>query len=252
MHQQLLRRLPISLVAAVTAAAFGAPAAVADSDVTVIGGDAEDVVRCVNDGSGKQKNKCRAKASGGDVVLEDVDIHFTGRDAAMRINGGVVTALSVSGGDADAGAVCLNESGERAKQISICRLKAQGGRVAMRGVETVLHRSDGTTKKVRRDLMAVGPRPAPSHAHCIGAGRETCDASAGGATVAIEDVNVFDRATGTTRTSVDVLVRGGDATASVFCGNFGGSGPVQMNHCAATALGGDATLRNVRLHVYER
>lgn len=252
MRQHLLRRLHIALLAAIGVGVMGASATYADGDVTVIGGDAIDVVRCVNDGSGKQRNKCRANAHGGDVVLKDVDIHFIGRDPAMRVNGGAVSVLSVSGGEATAGAVCLNESSERTRRLSVCRLKAQGGRVVMRGVETVLHRADGTTRKVRRDLMAVGPRPAPRHAHCIGVSKEICDVRAAGATVAIEDVDVFDRATGVSRTAVDVLVRGGDATASVFCANFGGSGPVQMNRCSATASGGDATLRDVRLHVYER
>src|SRR3712207_6764263 len=68
----LSRRLSFALAAALTGCAVFPFAAVADSDVIVVGGDAADVVRCVTDGGGKQKNKCSAKASGGDVVLENV------------------------------------------------------------------------------------------------------------------------------------------------------------------------------------
>lgn len=236
----------------VTAAAF---AAVQAETVRFDGGDAYDEVNCRNLAPDPivQRNRCKAAAEGGHVSLQDVDIHFEAK-AVLQVNGGSVDVVSVGGGDAAAAAVCINESGGTvaARSINVCRSRAQGGAVALRNVQIVIHRRDGSTVTRRRDVMAVANRAARGNATCVGltGSAPTCDARAGGGAVEMRNVDLVE-SSGRTRTNVDVAVTGGDATALVHCRNSASGARVQINLCSATAKGGDAVLRNVRLHAYE-
>jgi hypothetical protein len=243
-------RICLSTLVAVSALAM---ASQARASIVIAGADGTDTVDCRNTApSGSQQNKCSARAEGGDVSLKTVDIHFDA-GATLQVNGGSVDAISVGGGDASAGAVCVNDAGSmiKSKQISICRVWAQGGRVSFRNVQFIVHRSNGTTTTKRRDLFAVGSRPAMTHAVCAkrGNGIASCDADGNGAVVGMHHVDVVDRTTNTTTSDVDVSITGGDATANVFCGNSATTGSVQVNRCSATALGGDVALQDVRFFV---
>jgi hypothetical protein len=92
-------------------------------------------------------------------------------------------------------------------------------------------------------------RPARSNAVCTarGSSEASCDASAGGGVVLMRNVNLFDRKTNESRTNISVEVTGGDATALVICGSSG----TGRSKCSASAEGGDVTLEDVRLHVWE-
>lgn len=236
----------------VTAAAFAGAGA---ETVRFDGGDAYDEVQCRNLAPDAivQRNRCKANAQGGHVNLQDVDIHFAGR-AVMRVNGGDVDVVSVGGGDASAAAVCVNESGGvvAARSVNVCRSRAEGGTVALRNVQILIHRRDGSTVKRRRDIVGVAKRPARAAVACaaLTGGAPTCDARAGGGAVEMRNVDLVE-GSGRTRTNVNVSVTGGDATAIVRCRNSAGGARVQINVCSATAKGGDAILRNVRLHAYE-
>ncbi len=241
----------VSALAATGAAFGGAPAETVRFD----GGDAFDEVLCQNAAVAPvvQHNRCQARAEGGHVSLQDVDIHFDGR-AVVQVNGGEVDVISVGGGDAGATAVCVNDAGGTvtARSIDLCRSRAQGGAVTLRNVQVVLHRRDGSVVVRRRDLRAVATRPPRSEVRCasLAGVAPACDARAGGGAVEMRNVDLVERS-GRTRTNIDVSVTGGDATAIVRCHNSATGVRVQINHCSATAEGGDATLRDVRLHAYE-
>ena len=219
------------------------------------GGDAIDEVLCRNlaPDAVVQRNRCKAKAQGGEVALQNVEIHFEG-PALVQVNGGGVDVVSVGGGDATAAAVCVNESGGvvAGKSVNVCRARAQGGAVLFRNVQIIVHRKNGTTTTRRRDVVAVANRPARSHVACAGlsAGTPRCDARAGGGNVEMRNVDLVE-SSGRTRTNVNISVTGGDATAIVLCRNSATGTKVQVNVCSATAKGGDAILRNVTLHAYE-
>ena len=137
----------------------------------------------------------------------------------------------------------------RGKRVSKCRAKARGGAVKFRNVKVILHRRDGSTTTRRRDIFALRARPSRSNTVCTTRGRADadCDASAGGGVVQMRNVNLFDRKTNERRTNISVEITGGDASACVICGS-GGSG---VSKCSATAEGGDVTLEDVRLHIWE-
>jgi hypothetical protein len=220
------------------------------ADVNISAGTAVDRVDCTSGGAAPGRNRCAAVAKGGDVSLTNVDIYFKPGDS-LQVNGGAVDAVTVGGGDATAGAVCVNENGSTVdpRQVSTCRARAQGGRVNFRDVQVILHRRDGSTMTRRRDLIALRVRPERSVAVCGNRGQPTarCDANAGGGLVLMRNVNMLDRSTNTTRTNINVTIHGGDASALVICGTVASG----RSRCSATARGGDASLQGVRLHVYE-
>jgi hypothetical protein len=223
----------------------------ADADVVIAGGNATDRVDCRSGGTAPGSNRCEALAEGGDVSLTNVDIHFKPGDS-LQVNGGSVDAVTVGGGDATAGAVCIDESGRSVdpRQVSRCRARAQGGAVRFNNVQVILHRRNGSTTTKRRNLVALRARPTRRSAECGSQGQPSasCGANASGGLVAMRNVDMFDRRTNTTRTNISVSVRGGNASAFVICGTVGSG----SSRCSATARGGDAALQDVRLHVYER
>jgi hypothetical protein len=248
-------RLRLCCLAATVAVAALAAAPSAYAGITITGANATSTVDCRNVAPGdKQKNKCGAQAQGGDVSLKNVDIYFRGA-VTMQVNGGGVSPISIGGGDATAGAVCVNEAGSmlKTKQISICRVWSQGGKVAFRNVQIAVHHKNGTTTTKRRDLLALGSKPAVTHAVCAKNGNAIarCNADASGARVGMNHVDVVDHANNTTSRDVAVSITGGDATALVHCANTASGSAVQINFCSAKAVGGDVTLQDVRLHVTE-
>ena len=254
-------RTHLGTTAALSALALAGPAYAPAATVTVEGADARTVVDCRNvadDGdSERQRNRCKAQAEGGEVSLKHVDIHFVRGTRGLQVNGGAVDALTVGGGNAEAGALCVNEFGEvvPGRQISLCRARARGGRVAFRRVHVEVHRRDGTREIRRRDLVfdALDARPAHGHAVCIGRGNSEaeCQAGASGGNVQMRNVDMVDRVANTTRTNIDISVTGGDASALVSCANSAAGGGVQVNRCSSSAEGGDVLLADVRFHVYE-
>jgi hypothetical protein len=247
------------LVAAVVASAVSlagpVSTAAADATVSVRGGDATSVVNCQNLAPDPvvQRNRCKAKAEAGTADLHDVDIYFAG-EPVVQANGGGVGLISVGGGSATASAVCVNESGGvvRGRSINVCRARAQGGSVVLRNVQIVIHHEDGSTTTRRRDVFAAANRGARGNAWCasLTGSAPFCAAGAGGGDVLMHHVDVVE-ASGVRRTNVDLSVHGGDATAQVTCRNSSSGALVQINVCSATAKGGDALLRNVRLNVFE-
>ena len=248
-------RAHVAATVAVRALTATAPAGARAETVTIAGTDSRAVVDCSNvtDGDARRRNRCQAQAEGGGVVLEDVDIHFRGRDG-LEVNGGEVDAISVAGGDGEAGAICVDEAGDvvDARQISVCRARARGGRVAFRKVEVLIHHANGKVTRKRRTLVAIAVRPARRRVVCVARGNATadCEAMAGGASVQMRGVDLVDRASGTTRADVNLSVTGGDASARVTCGNAATGGAAQVNRCSSRALGGDVRVSDVRLHFY--
>lgn len=242
-----------SVVLAMTASA----GAQSSATVTFRGGDATDIVDCVNlsDSEAKQRNRCDARAEGGAADLKNVDIHVRS-GGAINVNGGTVDVVTVGGGDAEAGAICINETGRRvdAKQINLCRARAVGGKAKFEDVQIVVHQANGKTTTRRRDLVALRAPAARIDVKCAreSAAATSCGADAGGGNVEMRNVDMVDRSTGRTRTGISVSVLGGKATAKVTCGNYASKVRIQINKCTARATGGNAILRNVRIHVYER
>jgi hypothetical protein len=241
-----------SVVLAMTASA----GAQSSATVTFRGGDATDIVDCVNlsDSEAKQRNRCDARAEGGAADLRNVDIHIRS-GGAIKVNGGTVDVVAVGGGDADAGAICINEAGRRvdAKQINLCRARAVGGKAKFEDVQIVVHQANGKTTTRRRDLVALRAPAARADVNCARESSATsCGAGAGGGNVEMRNVDMVDRSTGRTRSGVSVSVLGGKATAKVTCGNYASDVRIQINKCTARATGGNAILRGVRIHVYER
>ena len=258
MPHALPRRIRAHVAATVALVALaGAVPADADAEtVTILGTDSHAVADCLNVADGdddRQRNRCRARAEGGTVTLENVDIHFRGRNG-LEVNDGEVDAISVSGGDGEAGAICVNERGDvvDGRQISVCRARARGGRVTFRKVEILVHHRNGTTTRKRRTLVALAVRPSRRQVVCVSRGNAAadCEAMAGGARVQMRNVDLVDRASKTTRSNVDLSVTGGDASALVTCGNSTTGGAAQVNRCSSRADGGDVRLSDVRLHFY--
>jgi len=247
------------LVVTVAAGALAA-AALADANVIITGASATDTQDCRNQANpprprGSQVNVCDATATGGSVALNNVDIYFYA-DSTFQANGGVVDVVHASGGAATASAQCQNTGTGPVHQISICIARATGGNVRFDNVQILVEHADGSVSTVRRTLRALASsRASRVTAVCTSQSSAPvrCDGTASGGTLLLTDVDVVDHEAGTTRTHVNVSVTGGAASATVLCTNAGGSsGPrVQLNKCSATATGGDVSLQDVRLHVYE-
>jgi hypothetical protein len=240
-------------LAAIAVVGVLVPSAAADAALTIHGADASDTVDCRNiaptsHGHGVQVNVCTASATGGTVSLQDVDVYFN-TDSTVRADGGAVDIIHAVGGSATATTTCQNSA---AHGVNICRAYANGGDVQFKNVEILLQHADGSVTSIERDLLALAPSRA-SHVRAVCTpftSVSNCSGTASGAVFSINDVNVVDHASGTTRTHVNISLSGGDATATLICGNSGNV-RVQINKCTATAVGGDVKLENVRLHVFQ-
>jgi hypothetical protein len=238
--------------AGVVTALMMSGAAYATQTITFAGGNASKTVDCrnVSDSGDEQKNRCEATAEGGDVSLKNVEL-FLRSGSSIEANGGEVDVVDVGGGDAEAGAKCINAGGDNGKQKNRCRARAVGGAVKFRRLEIVVHHENGSKTFKRRDLAALRTRPSRSRVVCRGNDQSECETDAGGGTIVIRNVDMLDLSTNVTHNDIHVSIQGGDAQAFVSCGNFAEGGGRQVNRCSAIAIGGDAILEDVKLHVYK-
>jgi hypothetical protein len=270
----------IALVATTTVAAMGllaspvqaeAPesAAAAGAGVDLRGGDASASMVCGNvadaqdyansHGMTIQRNNCHPKATGGDIQLADVTITIRAEDVHATEDNEALSELAVSGGEATAETTCVSSAAAKKADGSVnnrCWSRARGGRLELDDVTFVSHKGGKESRKLVRNLFMRGSdgnvktrcgREAPSGEDA----REKCGAEGVGGSMDLRNVDVT-RSDGSVSTNVRVLVRGGNAFASVLCFNWVPTGAKarQGNVCSSTSRGGNAYLRNVTIHVY--
>jgi hypothetical protein len=266
------------ITAAITTLTMGAPAAHAaitpqDTDIRVIGGAANAAIICGNiasaDDLGRrrgipvQKSKCTAKAVGGSVLLENVDIIVAQGALAAHANDPVLAALGVVpqvAGVAQDNCNLHQRPPGPGVQLNKCLALAHGGRLNLNGVSLVSHQPDGTvsTRTVDNQTVVVPLADGGASAACSNIvsdpleQRDDCTGVGGGAAWSMSGVDaVIHNANGTTTTrhGITVEVRGGAARSDIFCFNItdGQGRVIQVNVCKADSQGGDATLRNVTI-----
>lgn len=247
--------------------------ATASTDLKIVGGDAAAAIVCGNVAAADdlaqqrhivvQHSKCTAKAVGGSVVMENVDIYLSAASLALNRDNAVLSAIGVT---AAPGVATDNCDGHRPSpapgtQLNKCWAISHGGRLTLDNVTAVSQRSDGvvTTRTVTTAVTVATSSSGSADAQCRNVAtdpvnqQDDCLGSGVGASWSMKKVDVVVHnadGTSTTRRGVNVEVRGGNADAYVYCFNVtDGSGHVvQVNVCSATADGGDATLRNVTVH----
>jgi hypothetical protein len=258
--------------AASSAAASGVVAASSDADIRILGGHASSGVVCGNVASAEalarqrhvalQRSHCTATASGGSVTLNNVDIYVSQSARARNRGNTLLAALAVNRAGTATDACSEHQpppAGSR--QLNRCWAVAHGGRLVVRNVDYVDHRGDGTTISHSVASMVLSDGDGGAEAGCANivsdplSQRDDCAAVGRGAGWSLRDVDVdVHESDGSTsrRHGIDVEIRGGAATADIYCFNVtDGSGHVvQINVCNANANGGDATLRNVTIHSY--
>jgi len=205
-----------------------------------------------------QRNACHPQATGGDIALQDVQIIIRANDVHASADNESLASLAVAGGAATAETTCVNSAAAAAPRSvrNHCWSRARGGRLELRDVTFVSHQANGETRKQVRSLFIRGTdgrvgtncgRQAPAGHDA----RDDCAAEGVGGSIDLRSVDVV-KPDGTTSSNVRVAVRGGNATASVFCFNYvnPATQALQANTCSSTARGGNATLRDVTIHVY--
>jgi len=247
-------------------------AAASDTDLRVIGGNASSAIVCGNVAAAQdlarqrgivlQKNNCTAKAAGGAVTLQNVDIYVSGAARILNRDNPVLAALAAATPPGVAQDKCENHrpGPGPGKQINKCWALARGGKVKLNNVKLVDQQRDGSTITRTIDNAAVPPGDGGSaSAICTNVvndslnQRDDCTGSGAGGAWTMRGVDVVVHnpdGTTSTRGGITVEVRGGSANANMYCFNVtDGSGQVvQVNICDADAQGGDATLRNIRFH----
>jgi hypothetical protein len=248
-------------------------ASAADADLRVIGGNATSAIVCGNVATAQQlaqqrrikiqRNNCTAKAAGGSVTLQNVDIFVSTAARALNRGDPVLAALAVGTPPAAAQDKCENHrpGPGPGKQINKCWAVGRGGRIALVNVKVVSRLGDGRTATRTIDSSAVPPGNGGSaSAACVNVvndplnQRDDCAGAGAGGAWSMAGVDVVLRnpdGTTSTRHGITVEVRGGTATGGVYCFNVKdeSSGVIQVNVCNSEALGGDATLRNVTFHM---
>lgn len=248
--------------------AQGSARALAGASIDLQGGDATAKMVCGNVADAKsladaqqvtiQRNSCHPQATGGDIELSDVQIFIRADDVHASADNESLAVLAAAGGAATAETTCVNSAVAAAPRSvrNHCWSRARGGRLELRDVTFVSHRANAETRKQVRSLFVRGTdgrvgsacgREAPAGHDA----RDDCTANGVGGSIDLRSVDVV-RADGTASTNVRVAVRGGNASASVFCFNYvnPATQALQANTCSSTARGGNATLRNVTIHVY--
>jgi hypothetical protein len=266
----------MGLLAAPVQAKAPRAAAAAAADIDLKGGDASASLVCGNvadaqdyaDAHGLviQSNNCHPKATGGNIELANVTIVIRADDVHASQDNESLSELAVSGGEATAQTTCVNsaaktfatrkdhDDGDSVRNR--CWARAKGGRLELENVTFINHKSGKETRKKVNDLFMRGSegnvkttcgRQTPSGQDS----RDQCGAQGVGGSMDLRNVDVT-AADGTVSTNVRVLVRGGNAFASVFCFNYvrPGTKARQSNVCSSTSRGGNATLRNVTIHVF--
>lgn len=273
----ILRRAGVVSVAgsllATSALSLPTAAAAADADLRIIGGNAASYVVCGNVASAKdladqrrvaiQRSNCTAKATGGSVTLQNVDIYVSSTARVLNRGNAVLAAVQaapVAPGVATDRCEHHQPSPGPGKQLNKCWSLGRGGRVHLNNVRTVNQLADGRT--VTRTIAAAvvpagtGGSAAAACANVVNHPqnqRDDCTGSGAGGSWSMRGVDVVIRnADGTvsTRRGITVEVRGGTATAGTYCFNVvdGSNRVIQINVCDAASQGGDATLRNVTFY----
>jgi len=269
-------RAALTATAAVTALSLFPPVqatarAAVGTPITIEGGDATAKMVCGNVADAEafaesqhltiQRNACHPKATGGDVELHDVQIVIRASAVHASDDNESLATLAAAGGAATADTTCVTTaataSAAAARAVrNHCWSRARGGRLELQDVTFVSHKAGGETRKQVRSLFVRGTngRVRTGCGQKVPAGQEArddCLAEGVGGAIDLRSVDVT-AADGTTSSNVRVLVRGGDANASVYCFNYlnASTQARQSNTCSSTAQGGDATLRNVTIHVY--
>jgi hypothetical protein len=268
----LAHRGRAALTATMTVAAFSLfppPAQAVGTPLTLEGGDATAKMVCGNVADAQaladsqhltiQRNSCHPKATGGDIELHDVDITIRAAAVHASEDNESLAALAVAGGAATAETTCTNAAlaaAPRAVVRNHCWSRARGGRLELRDVTFVSHKANGETRKAVRSLFLRGTngRVGSGCADKTPAGRDSrddCVAEGVGGAIDLRSVDLKNAA-GATSSNMRVLVRGGNANAAVYCFNYlkATTQARQANTCSSTAQGGNATLRNVTIHVY--
>ena len=144
-------------------------AAAADADLRVIGGNASSAIVCGNVAAAQdlarqrgivlQKNNCTAKAAGGGVMLQNVDIYISGAARVLNRDNPVLAALAAPTPPGVAQDKCENHrpSPGPGKQINKCWVLAQGGKVNLNNVRLVDQQDDASTVTRTIDNAAVPP-----------------------------------------------------------------------------------------------
>jgi hypothetical protein len=250
-----------------TASAGAAAAATTGASIDLEGGNASASVVCGNVADAvayasthdliRQQNNCHPEAVGGSVELANVEIFLRAEDVHASADNESLAELAASGGSATARTTCTNSAVRAGKAAARnkCWSRAAGGRLELRDVTFVSHKAGKETRKAVRSLFMRGTdgrvgskctEQAPS-----GKDQDDCTAQGVGGAIDLRSVDVT-KADGSSSTDVRVFVRGGDASASVYCFNWvpAGTDARQGNTCSATSQGGKATLRHVTVHVW--
>jgi hypothetical protein len=250
-----------------TASASTADAAATGASIDLAGGNASASMVCGNVADAVayanahelnlQQNNCHPEAVGGSIELSNVQIFIRADDVHASEDNESLAALAASGGSATAKATCTNTAVRAGKAAARnkCWSRAAGGRLELRDVTFVSHKAGKETRKAVRSLFMRGTdgrvgskctEQAPS-----GKDQDDCTAQGVGGAIDLRSVDVT-KADGSSSTNVRVFVRGGNASASVYCFNWvsAGTDAKQGNTCSATSQGGKATLRHVTVHVW--
>jgi hypothetical protein len=248
-----------------------APAAAGDADIRIIGGDASSAIVCGNvaaaqdlarrHGIAIQRTKCTARATAGNVALENVDIYV---HSAAQVSSRDNTSLAAFATNEAAGVAQSNCNDHRPPappgiQLNKCWAIAHSGRLVLKNVKLVNHHSDGSASSQSVAYMAVPTSDGSADTVCANIvsdplnQQDDCTAAGTGATWSMRGVDVVVHnpdGTSSTRRGITVEVRGGDASGSIYCFNVtdGKGRVIQINICSADVQGGDATLSNVTIH----
>jgi hypothetical protein len=270
------RRAGAVLVFAAGLLATGIPGAAAagDVDIRITGGNASSSVVCGNSAAAHsysdqrhivlQRSRCTAQANGGDANLENVDIYVRGGAGARNKGNALLAALSTAafGSAADSCASHRPPSGN-ANQLNACFAIAHGGNLRLSNVRSVVQHADGSTST---RTIAAGVVPLRSLSNGDGGAtatcgnvvsnpvsqRDDCTGAGQGATWSMNGVDAdVHTPTGTqSRHGIDIVIKGGSATAYTACFNVldGNNHVIQINVCNANAKAGDVSLHNVTIH----
>jgi hypothetical protein len=248
-----------------------APAAASGADIRIVGGNASSAMVCGNVAAARdlarqrgiaiQRTKCTARATAGNVALENVDIYVRRAAPVSSNDDAVLAAFGTNEAPGVAQANCNDHRpGARGgTQLNKCWAIARGGRLFLQNVKLVNHYSDGSISSRSVDGMALPAGDGIADAFCANIvsdplnQRDDCGGTGAGAAWSMRGVDVVIHnpdGTSSTRRGITVEVRGGNADATIHCFNVtdGKGRVIQINICNADVHGGEATLRNVTIH----
>lgn len=242
-----------------------APPASAAASIVMTGGAGNAETVCGNVASAQnlalrrrvrlQRMNCTARADGGTVTLDNVNIFVSASQASQAI------ARLTQNRDRQTRSICdpRRRAPGRGFQLNICSGTARGGAIVLNNVRRVTRTSDGRITSSRDIHTNSGPaRIFPDISASCGrvssAGaeqRDDCYGSGDGSSWDLRGVDI--ERNGTMSRGIDIVLRGGDANAVVRCMNTtDGSGRVvQINRCNSMAQGGAIVLNNVTFTVVQ-